>query len=96
MVQEPNIRQPPVPATAAPVAATGFNTHGTMIFDGDKWVAHEMVENNANGITKVRSTSEFLPDGTMQSAAEFLQNGQWAHGHSVRYVESPGSPVIFK
>jgi len=74
----------------------GFFTHGTMSFNGDKWVAHEMVENNANGITEVRSTSEFLPDGTMQSVAEFLQNGQWVPGHTIRYVESPGSPLIFK
>lgn len=74
----------------------GFFTNGTMILEGDKWVSHEMVSNNANGITEVRSTSRFFPDGRMNTVAEFKQNGQWVPGHTIDYVESPESRMIFR
>jgi len=74
----------------------GFFTHGTMTMDGEKWVAHEFVENNANGITEVRSTSVFPPEGGMHTVSEFLQNGTWVHGHTIDYVESPDSRIIFR
>lgn len=74
----------------------GFYTHGTMAFDGAKCVAREMVSGNENGITEVRSTTEMLPDGTMQTTAEYLQNGTWVPGHSFRYAMEPTAQVIFK
>ncbi len=74
----------------------GFFTQGTMVQEDGKWVSHEYVANNANGITEVRSTSELKPDGSMHNVAEFLQNGTWVPGHTIDYVESPGSQVVFK
>ena len=74
----------------------GFFTHGTMTMDGYKWVAHEFVENNANGITEVRSTCTFSPEGGMHTVSEYLQNGTWVHGHTIDYVESPDSRLIFR
>ncbi|HPI72123.1 MAG TPA: hypothetical protein PK843_08715 [bacterium] len=74
----------------------GFFTNGTMHLEVDKWVSHEMVTNNAHGITEVRSTSQFLPDGRMHTVSEFKQNGQWVHGHTIDYVESPESRMVFR
>lgn len=74
----------------------GFFTNGTMRMEEGRWVAHEMVTNNANDITEVRSTSEFRPDGSMHTVAEFLQNGKWVPGHTIHYVESPESALSFK
>jgi hypothetical protein len=74
----------------------GFFTQGTMSVAEGKWVAHEYVANNANGITEVRSTSEFRADGSMFTVAEFLQNGSWVPGHSIEYVEEPGAEMIFR
>jgi hypothetical protein len=74
----------------------GFFTNGTMTIDGAKWISHEYVTNNANGITEVRSTSEFLKDGAMHTVAEFLQNGTWVPGHTIHYVEAPDAKMLFK
>ena len=74
----------------------GFFTHGTMTLADGKWIAHEYVENNANGITEVRSTSEFRDDGSMHTVAEFLQNGAWVPGHTIHYVEAPDAKLIFR
>jgi len=74
----------------------GFFTNGTMTLKGNKWISHEYVTNNANGITEVRSTSEFLTDGSLHTVAEFLKDGKWIHGHTIHYVPSPESQVIFR
>jgi len=74
----------------------GFFTQGTMTMDGKKWTSHEYVTNNANGITEVRSTSEFLAHGSMHTVAEFLQHGKWVPGHTIDYVEAPEEALLFK
>jgi hypothetical protein len=75
----------------------GFYTHGTMQFDAQtgQLQAEEQVENNKNGITKVRSLST-LSAGTLQTRSEYLQNGQWVKGHSATYTEAPQAKVEFK
>ncbi|HNW60298.1 MAG TPA: hypothetical protein PKI62_11525 [bacterium] len=74
----------------------GFSTHGTMTGEAGKWVSHETVENNANGITEVRSTSALRPDGSLHNAAEFLQNGTWVPGHTIDYVADPEARILFR
>lgn len=71
-------------------------THGTMSFNGNKIISRETVSGNENGITEVKSVGEVLPDGTMRSTSQYLQNGKWVEGHSATYKESPDAKVIFK
>lgn len=75
----------------------GFYTHGTMSIDPKSQVltAEETVENNANGITKVRSTSR-LSATTLTTASEYLQQGKWVAGHSAVYQQAPDAQVVFK
>ena len=75
----------------------GFYTHGTMSIDPKTQVltAEEMVENNANGITKVRSTSR-LSATTLTTSSEYLQQGKWVAGHSAVYQQAPDAQVVFK
>ena len=74
----------------------GFYTTGTFSIEGEKFVSHESVTGNQNGITEVRATGEMLPDGRMHSKSQYLQNGKWVDGHEIFYVEDPGAKVIFK
>jgi hypothetical protein len=75
----------------------GFYTHGTMSYDekSKRIEALENVENNAQGITQVRSFSVLNPDGTLQVSSEYLQNGQWVKGHSALYKRLPHTEVKF-
>ncbi len=75
----------------------GFYTHGTMSVDSKTktLTAEETVENNANGITKVRSSSK-LADTTLTTTSEYLQQGKWVAGHSAVYTEAPDAQVVFK
>lgn len=75
----------------------GFYTIGTMeINDDGTFSAMEDVTGNANGITKVRSTSTVLPDGGLQAEAEYLKNGEWVPGHKILYHEAPDAEVVFR
>ena len=74
----------------------GFMTTGTLEPRGGKFITHEDVKGDANGVTEVRSTSEILPDGMFHVKAEYLKNGEWTPGHEVTYQEAPGSKVVFK
>lgn len=76
----------------------GFYTHGTMSFsaDGTQLSAIEMVENNAKGITQVRSTSTFNDDGSLSTHAEYLQQGVWVPGHRARYERRDQLEIRFK
>lgn len=78
-------------------ATAGFYTHGTMSIDQKNQVltAEETVENNANGITKVRSSSQ-LSATTLRTSSEYLQQGKWVAGHSAVYTEAPQATVIFR
>lgn len=77
----------------------GFYTHGTMTFDAENNVleAYELVENNANGITAVKSTSRFDGEaGTLTTASQYLQNDTWLDGHSAVYRLAGPQAIIFK
>jgi len=74
----------------------GYMTTGTLELRGGKFIAHEDVKGDANGVTEVRATSEILPDGKFHVKAEYLKNGEWTPGHEVTYQEAPGSKVVFK
>ena len=78
------------------ITTAGVYTHGTMKFDGAKFVSHETVTGNENGITEVRSTGELLADGRLHSKSEYLANGQWVPGHEFFYSEDPGAEVKFR
>jgi hypothetical protein len=75
----------------------GFYTHGTMQYypEDGRLVAEEQVENNAEGVTKVRSTS-LLKAGELQTNAEYFKQGQWVAGHSAKYYPSKDGRVLFK
>lgn len=75
----------------------GFYTHGLMQFDANtgKLTALENVENNANGITAVRSSSTLsLTELAVQS--EYLQHEKWVAGHSAVYKPAPEGKVRFQ
>lgn len=74
----------------------GFHTTGTATFTGGKLVNHEIVTGEATGTKEVKSTSEFLPDGTFVSKASYLKNGNWEPGHEIHYKSAPDAKVIFK
>lgn len=75
----------------------GFYTHGTMSIDAKSQMltAEEDVENNKNGITKVRSVSQ-LSAKELTVTSEYLQHGKWVAGHGATYIEAPEASVIFK
>ncbi|GHG77385.1 hypothetical protein GCM10010919_32980 [Alishewanella longhuensis] len=74
----------------------GFYTHGTMEFDSENKliIAREKVENNANGITEVQSSSE-LSGEVLKVRSRYLQNGQWVEGHSANYQRVGAMPIKF-
>lgn len=74
----------------------GFMTTGTATFSDGRFTSHEIVSGNANGITEVRATSEFRPDGTLFVKSEYLKNGQWTVGREITYREDPKAEVRFK
>lgn len=77
----------------------GFYTHGTMTFDPATNVleAYELVENNANGITAVKSSSYFdIEAGTLTTSSQYLQNEQWVTGHSAVYRLAGPQEIIFQ
>jgi hypothetical protein len=65
-----------------------FYTHGTVSVEDGRFVSHEQVVGNPEGITEVRSTTRLLPDGRLQSKAEYLKHGEWVPTQvpSRRYV----------
>ena len=64
--------------------------------DGKKWTTHEVVTGSSGGVTEVRATSEFLPDGSFHVKSEHLVKGEWKPGHEVTYHEDPAAKVVFK
>jgi hypothetical protein len=75
----------------------GFMTTGTMSFQGDKVITLEKVDGSgASGVTEVRGTSEFRPDGTFHVKTEHAKGGEWSPGHEVVYNEAPSAKVKFK
>lgn len=74
----------------------GFFTTGTFSFDGQKYISHEYVTGNQNGITEVKGIGEILPDGRLHSKSQYYKDGNWSDGHEIYYVEDAGAQVIFK
>ena len=74
----------------------GFYTHGTMKFEKNKFISHEYVTGNQNGITEVKGSGEIMPDGKLISKSQYLQNGKWVDGHEAIYVEDATASVVFK
>lgn len=74
----------------------GFYTTGTMTHANGKFISHEKVLGNTNGVTDVRATNELRPDGTLFSKAEYLKNGEWTGGREVLYREDPKAEVKFR
>lgn len=57
--------------------------------------ALENVENNAQGITQVRSYSVLDKSGKLEVSSEYLQHGKWLKGHSAVYKRVPQTEVTF-
>lgn len=74
----------------------GFYTQGTVKVEDGKFVSHETVHANAEGVTEVRATAEILPDGRLRSTSQYKRNGEWGEGHSAVYREAPGAKVVFR
>jgi len=74
----------------------GFMTTGTLRFEGQRWIAHEIVSGNSGGATEVKATCEFRPDGVFVVKAEYLRNGEWGPGRETEYREDPTAKVVFK
>jgi len=74
----------------------GFYTHGTMKFEKNRFISHEYVSGNQNGITEVKGSGEITADGKMISKSQYLQNGKWVDGHEAIYVEDATAQVVFK
>ena len=74
----------------------GFQTKGTAKISGKKIECHELVSGNADGATEVKATMELKDDGTMESSAKYLKNGEWVPGHEVKYKKADGAKPVFK
>jgi len=73
-----------------------FMTTGTIKEVEGRLVASEAVTGDANGITEVRSTSEFQPGGKLHVKAEYLKDGKWTFGHEATYAEDSTARVVFR
>lgn len=74
----------------------GFRTEGTLDVAPGKYSSIEEVKGNANGISKVRGTSEIKSDGTILVVAEYFANEKWVPGRETVYKEDPSAKIIFK
>jgi hypothetical protein len=76
----------------------GFYTQGTMSYNSSiqSIEALEQVENHANGITQVRSSSRLDDSGELEVRSEYLQHGKWIKGHSALYKRVPTTDVKFR
>ncbi|MBX3095416.1 MAG: hypothetical protein KF812_01005 [Fimbriimonadaceae bacterium] len=78
------------------VTTAGFQTVGTISFEGPVMVSLEDVIGEAGGVTKVRGKSELKSDGTMTVTAEYLRNGDWEPGRTSIYKEDLTAKIVFK
>ena len=74
----------------------GFFTHGSFKLEQGKFISHEYVTGNAEGVTEVKATGEMTPDGKMISTSQYFKNGEWVEGHSAVYIEDSTAQVVFK
>ena len=74
----------------------GFYTTSTFEFDGKRLISLEDVSGNQNGITKVKTIIQLLPDGKLQNRSKYFMNNVWVDGHEIYYQETPDEKVVFK
>tara|TARA_B100001750_G_C15396117_1_gene540127 strand:+ start:100 stop:612 length:513 start_codon:yes stop_codon:yes gene_type:complete len=74
----------------------GFYTQADIEIDDGKIIFIEEVTGNQNGITKVKSITQLLPNGEKHTKAQYLQNGKWIDGHEIYYKEDSSAKIIFK
>ena len=74
----------------------GFYTTSTFEFDGKRLISLEDVSGNQNGITKVKTIIQLLPDGKLQNRSKYFMNNVWVDGHEIYYQEAPDAKVVFK
>ncbi|MFP3942192.1 MAG: hypothetical protein ACLF0P_17995 [Thermoanaerobaculia bacterium] len=75
----------------------GFYTRGTIeVLGPGRFVARDEVIGNEDGVTRVRATSELLPDGRFRVVAEHFKDGEWVPGNERTYVEAPDAEVVFR
>ena len=74
----------------------GFYTTGTMTVENNKFISHEYVTGNQDGVTEVKGTSELTPDGKWITQSQYLKDGKWVDGHAATYVEDSSAQVVFK
>lgn len=73
----------------------GFYTQGTMsVLSPTQFVAYETVTGSKEGITKVKSTSDFK-DGQFIVSTSYLKKGEWTKPEKRIYTRS-NKQVIFK
>ncbi|WP_417698816.1 hypothetical protein [Pseudoalteromonas lipolytica] len=73
----------------------GFYTQGTMnVLSPTQFIAYENVTGNKEGITKVKSTSEFK-DNQFVVSTSYLKKGQWTKPETRTYTRS-NKQVVFK
>jgi hypothetical protein len=58
----------------------GFYTSGTMKVENTKFISHEYVVGNQDGVTEVKGTGELTPDGKLISKSQYLKDGKWVDG----------------
>ncbi len=78
------------------LTTAGFRTEGTLEVSQGKFTSIEDVKGDANGITKVRGTSELKSDGTIMVTAEYFAKDRWMPGRETLYKEDPSAKLIFK
>ena len=74
----------------------GFYTMATFQLDDKRLISLEDVSGNKNGITKVKTIIQLLPDGKLQNRSKYLMNNTWVDGHEIYYQETPDAKVVFK
>ena len=74
----------------------GFMTTGTMTFADGKITTYETVSGNASGITAVRATYTFSPNGGYALKSEYEKNGEWTPGREASYTEDATAQVRFR
>ena len=74
----------------------GFYTMSTFEFDGKRLISLEDVSGNQNGITKVKTIIQLLPDCKLQNRSKYFMNNVWVDGHEIYYQETSYEKVIFK
>ena len=74
----------------------GFYPTSTFEFDGKRLISMEDVSGNQNGITKVKTIIQLLPDGKLKNRSKYFMNNVWVDGHEIYYQEAPDAKVVFK